>query len=221
MRAFGALVLRDLALATRRSGEAGLTLGFFIVAAAIFPFGVGPDPELLGRIAAGVVWVTALLSATISLDRLFRADLEDGSLEILALSALPLELVVAAKCLAHWLSTGLPIVILAPLMAMLLNLETDVWWVLVASLAIGTPVLSLVGGVGASLVLGAWRGGALIGLIVLPLYVPVLIFGIGAVKAALAGQPILPHILIEAAILFGSVPLALWASAVALRVAVE
>ena len=221
MRAFRALVLRDLSLATRRNGEAGLTLGFFVVTAAIFPFGVGPDPELLGRIAAGIVWVTALLAATISLDRLFRQDLEDGSLEVLALSSLPLELVAAAKCLAHWLTTGLPVTLLAPLMAMMLNLDSGVWWILALSLAIGTPVLSLAGAVGAALVLGARRGGALVALIVLPLFVPVLVFGIGAVEAALAGRPVLPHILIEAAILIAAAPLSLWASAVALRLAIE
>lgn len=221
MRAFGALVRRDCALLIRRGGEAGLTLGFFVIAAAIFPFGVGPDPELLGRIGAAIVWVTALLAATISLGSLFREDFEDGSLEILALSNQSLGLVVAAKCFAHWLGTGLPIVVLTPVMAVLLNIETGTGWVLVGSLAIGTPVLSLIGGIGAALVLGARRGGTLIALIVLPLYVPVLIFGTGAVEAALAGQPVLPHLLISAAILIAGAPLALLATTVALRIAVE
>ncbi len=221
MTGIGALVARDLALAVRRRGEAGLTLAFFVMAAAIFPFGVGPDPLLLGSIAAGVVWVTALLASTISLDHLFRGDLEDGSLEILVLDHRPLEGVVAAKCLAHWLATGLPVVALAPLMALLLNFDMDAWWVLVLSLAIGTPALSLAGSVGASLVLGARRGGALTGLVVLPLCLPVMVFGVGAVEAALAGRPVLPHILIEAAILVAGAPLALKASAAALRIAVE
>ncbi len=221
MTTFGALVRRDLALATRRGGEAALSLVFFVVAVAVFPFGVGPDPDLLARIAAGIIWVTALLASMTSLERLYRADLEDGSLEIMALSAQPLEFQVAAKCLAHWVTSGLPVVVLSPLMAMLLNLDQAAWWVLVVSLAIGTPVLSLVGSIGGALVLGARKSGALIGLIVLPLQVPVLIFGIGAVEAALRGGPAWPPLLIEAAILIAGTPLALWASAVALRMAIE
>ncbi len=221
MTAFAALVRRDLALATRRGGDAALTLVFFVVAVAVFPFGVGPDPDLLARIAAGIIWVTALLASMTSLERLYRADLEDGSLEIMALSAQPLELQVAAKCLAHWLTSGLPVVVLSPLMAMLLNLDVAAWWILVVSLAIGTPILGLVGSIGAALVLGARKSGALIGLIVLPLQVPVMIFGIGAVEAALRGGPVLPPLLIEAAILIAGTPLALMASAVALRMAIE
>lgn len=221
MTTFGALVRRDLALATRRSGDAALSLVFFVVAVAIFPFGVGPDPDLLARIAAGIIWVTALLASMTSLERLYRADLEDGSLEIMALSAQLLEFQVAAKCLAHWLTSGLPVVVLSSLMAMLLNLDVAAWWVLVVSLAIGTPVLSLVGSIGSALVLCARKSGALIGLIVLPLQVPVLIFGIGAVEAALRGGPVWPPLLIEAALLIAGTPLALWASAVALRMAIE
>ncbi|MBN33389.1 MAG: heme exporter protein CcmB [Rhodospirillaceae bacterium] len=221
MSVFWALVRRDVALAVRRGGEAALTLGFFVITIALFPFGVGPEPELLGRIAAGIIWVTALLAATISLDRLFRPDFDDGSLDLLALSSLPLELVVLAKCLAHWLITGLPVALLAPLMALMLQLDTGVWPTLILSLLIGTPAISLIGAIGASLVLGARRGGALIGLLVLPLFVPVLIFGISAVEAHLAGLPALPHILIETAILIVSVPLAAFASAGALRLAME
>ena len=221
MTTFGTLVRRDLALATRRGGEAALTLVFFVVAVAVFPFGVGPDPDLLARIAAGIIWVTALLASMTSLERLYRADLEDGSLEIMALSTQPLEFQVAAKCLAHWLTSGLPVVVLSPLMAMLLNLDLAAWWILIVSLAVGTPVLSLVGSIGAALVLGARKSGALIGLIVLPLQVPVLIFGIGAVEAALRGGPVWPPLLIEAALLIAGTPLALWASAVALRMAIE
>lgn len=221
MTTFGALVRRDIALATRRGGDAALTLVFFVVAVAVFPFGVGPDPDLLARIAAGIIWVTALLASMTSLERLYRADLEDGSLEIMALSAQPLELQVAAKCVAHWLTSGLPVVVLSPPMAMLLHLDVAAWWILVVSLAVGTPVLSLVGSIGGALVLGARKSGALIGLIVLPLQVPVMIFGIGAVEAALKGGPVWPPLLIEAAILIAGTPLALWASAVALRMAIE
>ena len=221
MRTFGALVRRDIALATRRGGDAALTLVFFVVAVAVFPFGVGPDPDLLARIAAGIIWVTALLASMTSLERLYRGDLEDGSLEIMALSTQPVEFQVAAKCLAHWLTSGLPVVVLSPLMAMLLNLDVAAWWILVVSLAIGTPILCLVGSIGAALVLGARKSGALIGLIVLPLQVPVMIFGIGAVEAVLRGSPVLPPLLIEAALLIAGTPLALWASAVALRMAIE
>ena len=221
MRTFGALVRRDIALATRRGGDAALTLVFFVVAVAVFPFGVGPDPDLLARIAAGIIWVTALLASMTSLERLYRGDLEDGSLEIMALSTQPVELQVAAKCLAHWLTSGLPVVVLSPLMAMLLNLDVAALWILVVSLAIGTPILCLVGSVGAALVLGARKSGALIGLIVLPLQVPVMIFGIGAVEAVLRGSPVLPPLLIETALLIAGTPLALWASAVALRMAIE
>ncbi len=221
MTTFGALVRRDIALATRRGGDAALTLVFFVVAVAVFPFGVGPDPDLLARIAAGIIWVTALLASMTSLERLYRGDLEDGSLEIMALSTQPVEFQVAAKCLAHWLTSGLPVVVLSPLMAMLLNLDVAAWWILVVSLAIGTPILCLVGSIGAALVLGARKSGALIGLIVLPLQVPVMIFGIGAVEAVLRGSPVLPPLLIEAALLIAGTPLALWASAVALRMAIE
>ncbi|MBC6440699.1 MAG: heme exporter protein CcmB [Rhodospirillales bacterium] len=219
MNSFWALVRRDVALAVRCGGEAALTLGFFVVTVALFPFGVGPDPELLGRIAAGIVWVTALLAATISLDRLFLSDLEDGSLDLLALSPLPLELIVVAKCLAHWLVTGLPVTLLSPLMAMMLQLDGAAHGPLILSLLIGTPALSLTGAIGATLVLGARRGGALIGLLVLPLFIPVLIFGISGVEAALAGLPVLPHMLIEGAILVVSLPLAALAGAAALRLA--
>jgi heme exporter protein B len=221
MSAFAALVRRDVVLATRRGGEAVLTLGFFVITVALFPFGVGPDPELLGRIAAGIIWVTALLAAIVSLDRLLRPDFEDGSLDLMALAPMPLEAAVLAKCLAHWLVTGLPVTLLAPLMGLMLQLDAAAYLPLMVGLALGTPALSLVGAIGASLVLGARRGGALIGLLVLPLYIPVLVFGISAVEAALAGMPVLPHILIESAILVISLPLAAFAGAGALRLAME
>jgi len=218
---FGAIVGRELRLATRRGGEAALTLGFFVIAIALFPFGVGPEPALLGRIAAGVVWVTALLAATVSFDRLFRADLEDGTLELYALLPLPLELVVLAKALAHWLLTGLAVTVLAPLMAAMLYLPEAATLPLVAGLLIGTPALSLLGAVGAALVLGARRGGALIGLLVLPLFIPVLVFGISAVEAALGGLPVLPHLLILGALLLVALPVGAFGAAAGLRLALE
>ena len=221
MNAFLATIARDLRLATRRGGEAALTLGFFVVAITLFPFGVGPEPELLGRIAAGIIWVTALLAATVSFDRLFRADMEDGTLELLALQPLPLELVVLAKAIAHWLMTGLAVTLLAPLMGLMLNLPGEAYLPLIAGLLIGTPSLSLLGGVGAALVLGARRGGALIGLLVLPLFLPALIFGISAVEAVLIGMPLAPHLLILAALLAVALPVGAFGAAAALRLALE
>ena len=221
MNAFLATIGRDLRLATRRGGEAALTLGFFVVAITLFPFGVGPEPELLGRIAAGIIWVTALLAATVSFDRLFRADMEDGTLELLALQPLPLELVVLAKAIAHWLMTGLAVTLLAPLMGLMLNLPGEAYLPLIAGLLIGTPSLSLLGGVGAALVLGARRGGALIGLLVLPLFLPALIFGISAVEAVLIGMPLAPHLLILAALLAVALPVGAFGAAAALRLALE
>ncbi len=221
MNAFLATIARDLRLATRRGGEAALTLGFFVVAITLFPFGVGPGPELLGRIAAGIIWVTALLAATVSFDRLFRADMEDGTLELLALQPLPLELVVLAKAIAHWLMTGLAVTLLAPLMGLMLNLPGDAYLPLIAGLLIGTPSLSLLGGVGAALVLGARRGGALIGLLVLPLFLPALIFGVSAVEAVLIGMPLAPHLLILAALLAVALPVGAFGGAAALRLALE
>lgn len=221
MSAFLAIIARDLRLATRRGGEAALTLGFFVVAITLFPFGVGPEPALLGRIAAGIIWVTALLAATVSFDRLFRADMEDGTLELLALQTLPLELVVLAKAIAHWLMTGLAVTLLAPLMGLMLNLPGPAYGPLLAGLLIGTPTLSLLGGVGAALVLGARRGGALIGLLVLPLFLPALIFGISAVEAVLIGMPLAPHLLILAAVLAVALPVGVFGTAGALRLALE
>ena len=221
MNAFLATIARDLRLATRRGGEAALTLGFFVVAITLFPFGVGPGPELLGRIAAGIIWVTALLAATVSFDRLFRADMEDGTLELLALQPLPLELVVLAKAIAHWLMTVLAVTLLAPLMGLMLNLPGDAYLPLIAGLLIGTPSLSLLGGVGAALVLGARRGGALIGLLVLPLFLPALIFGVSAVEAVLIGMPLAPHLLILAALLAVALPVGAFGGAAALRLALE
>jgi len=221
MNAFLAIIARDLRLATRRGGEAALTLGFFVVAITLFPFGVGPEPELLGRIAAGIIWVTALLAATVSFDRLFRADMDDGTLELLALQPLPLELVVLAKAISHWLLTGLAVTLLAPLMGLMLNLPGAAYGPLIAGLLLGTPALSLLGGIGAALVLGARRGGALIGLLVLPLFLPVLIFGISAVEATLIGMPLTPHLLILGALLAVALPVGSFGTAAALRLALE
>jgi len=221
MSAFAAIIARDVRLAFRRGGEAILTVMFFLIAVALFPLGVGPEPAVLARIAPGVLWVAALLAATLSLDRLFRADHEDGSLDLLALAPLPLELVVLAKAFAHWLTTGLPLTVAAPVLALLLQLDVTSWPVLIAAMALGTPTLSLVGAIGASLTLGARRGGVLASLIVLPLVVPVLIFGTSAIDATLAGVETGPPLLILGAFLLAALPLAPLATAAALRLALE
>jgi heme exporter protein B len=221
MSAFTTLVVRDLRLALRQGGDAAMVVAFFVLTVVLFPFGVGPEPELLQRIAAGIVWVTALLAALLSLERLFQADYEDGSLEALALLPLPLEAQVLAKCLAHWLVTGLPLIIVAPLLALLLHLDSAGYPALIAGMILGTPILSLVGAIGAALSLGARRGGVLLSLLVLPLYIPVLIFGVAAIEAAIGGFGARPHLLLLGALLAGAVVLAPLAAAAALRQALE
>jgi len=221
MSAFRLLVLRDLRLALRQGGDAAMVVAFFVLTVILFPFGVGPEAALLSRIAAGVVWVTALLAALLSLERLFLADWEDGSLEALALMPLPLEAQVLAKCLAHWLVAGLPLIVVAPLLALLLHLDAAGYPVLLLSLLLGTPTLSLIGAVGAALSLGARRGGVLLSLLVLPLYIPVLIFGVAAVEASIGGFGARPHLLLLGALLAGALVLAPIAAAAALRQALE
>ena len=221
MNPFGRLVQRDLALALRQGGDAAMVLAFFVLTVILFPFGVGPEPELLARIAAGIVWVTALLAALLSLDRLFLADYEDGSLEALSLMPLPLEAQVAAKCLAHWLVTGLPLTVAAPLLALFLHLHANAYPALILGMALGTPSLSLIGAIGAALTLGARRGGVLLSLLVLPLYIPVLIFGVAACEAAATGLAARPHLLLLAALLVLALALAPFAAAAGLRQALE
>jgi heme exporter protein B len=221
MRVFLAILRRDLRLSLRRAGEAAQPLVFFILALALFPLGVGPAPEILERIGTGVIWVLALLAVMLSLDRLYLADAEDGSLELLALADLPLELVVLAKCTAHWLTSGLLLVIASPLLATLMYLPAEAFGVLALALLLGTPVLTLVGSIGAALLIGARRGGALIGLLVLPLYIPALIFGVGAVEGELMGLSGRPQLLILGATTLVALALAPFASAAALRLALE
>lgn len=187
MKAFTALLTRDMRLAFRAGGGASLAAAFFALVASLVPFGVGADLVLLGRIAGGVLWVSAALAALLSLDRLFQADFEDGSLDVLALSPLSLEAASAAKIIAHWVTTGLPLVLLSPVLGLLLNLPPRAYGALIASLAIGTPALSGVGAIGAALTLSIRRGGLILALIVLPLITPALIFGAGAVADALDG----------------------------------
>ena len=221
MTPFLRLVRRDLLLAFRQGADAALVVVFFALAVLLFPFGVGPEPNMLARIGAGILWVMALLAALLSLERLFLADHEDGSLDLLALAPLPLELVVLAKVAAHWLTTGLPLMLVAPFLALLLGMDAAAIPALLPALLLGTPTLSLIGAIGAALTLGARRGGVLLPLLILPLYVPVLVFGVAAVDAAAAGLTPRPHLLILGGLLLGALPLAAWASAAALRQALD
>jgi len=199
----------------------GLVLGFFVMAVVLFPFGVGPEPELLSRIGPGIIWVAALLAAVISLDRLFAADHADGSLDLIALSPLPLEAAVLAKATAHWLTTGLPLTVLAPLLAVFVDLDPAAIPVLMLGLLIGSPVLSLFGTIAAALTIGARRPGVLVSLLVLPLYLPPLIFGAGAVEASMTADSGHADLLLLGALTLAALPLAPLAAAAALRQALE
>jgi len=221
MAAFIGLFRRDLRLALRQGGDTGLVLGFFVLAVVLFPLGVGPEPAVLQRIGAGIIWVAALLAALLSLDRLFQSDYQDGGLELLALSSLPLELAVLAKCAAHWVATGLPLALISPFLAFLVDLDAEAIPTLTLGLLVGTPALSLIGSVAAALTLGARRQGALLSLLVLPLYVPPLVFGAGAVEASATGTGARAHLLILGALTLAALPLCPWASAAALRQALE
>ncbi len=212
---------RELHLALRGSGDSAATVLFFVLAAILFPFGVGPEPGVLTRIGAGVIWVVALMAAILSLERLFLSDYEDGSLDLLAMAPLPLEFVVLAKMAAHWLTTGLPLIVATPLLALFYGLPAETLPMLLLTMLIGTPTLSLVGSIGAALTLGARRGGVLLSLLVLPLYIPVLIFGVGAIDAAVADLPVRPHLLILGGLLAAALPLCPWAAAAALRQALD
>ncbi len=218
MMAFVALLRRDLLLAVRRRGDLANPLIFFVMVTSIFPLALGGDPRLLAAVAPGVVWVAALLAALMSMDALFREDFADGSLEQMLLSPCPHSVLVGARVLAHWLVAGLPLVLLAPLLALLLNLPVEAMPALLLSLLLGTPVLSLVGAIGVALTVGLRRGGMLLALLMLPLYIPVLIFGAGAVEHAASGLPWTAPILFLAAMLALAVTLAPPAAAAALRI---
>ena len=221
MRVCGQIVLRDLRLAVRQGLDAFMVLMFFGITVTLFPLGVGPEPNLLARMGPGVIWVAALLSTMLSLDRLFQHDYEDGSLELMLLSPVPLELLVLAKVAAHWLLTGLPLIIASPLLAVFMNMPVEGFSVLLLSMLLGTPVSSFIGAVGGALTLGARRGGVLVSLLVLPLYIPLLIFGVSAIDAAIGGLSVRPHLLILGAMLVAAIPLATWAASAALRQACE
>ncbi len=221
MTGLGGLIVRDVQLAFRQGGAAFLAVMFFLLTVTLFPLGVGPELTILARISTGVLFVAALFASMLSLDRLFQADYEDGSLELLVLSPLPLPLVVLAKCTAHWLSTGVPLIIAAPVLALLMNMDEPGYPVLMLSMLLATPCLSLIGAIGAGLTVGIRRGGVLLPLLVLPLFIPVLIFAVGAVEAAINGLGPRPHLLVLAALLMGALALCPVASAAALRLAME
>ncbi len=221
MTAFLALVRRDLKLAFAQGGAATMAALFFVLSVTLFPLGVGPEAQVLARIAGGVIWVAALLAAMLSLDRLFQADYEDGSLDLLLLGPLPPSLIVLAKCLAHWLVTGLPLALISPLLAVLMNMPGRDLPVLLLAMLLGTPALSLIGSIGAALTVSVRRGGVLLSLLVLPLFIPTLIFGAGAVEAAATGLGARAHLLILAAISMAALVLAPIASAAALKLAAE
>lgn len=222
MQPFLALVRRDLGLAVREGGAVGTALGFYLIVVTMLPLGLGPDLKQLGRIAPGMLWIALLLAALLSLARIFESDDEDGSLDVLATGPLPLEGVAAAKSLAHWISTGIPLTLLAPLLGLLLNLDLDAYLPLIATMLVGTPAISFLGAVGAALTLKARRGGLLIALLVLPLFIPTLIFGISAVTAIMldtGGSK--AAFLILSAISLGSLVVGPIASAAALRLQLQ
>lgn len=213
-----ALLVRDLQLALRAGGGFGLGLAFFLIVVVLVPFSVGPAPDLLARIAAGALWLGALLACLLSLDRLLAVDWEDGALDLLATSPLPLEGVVAIKAVAHWITTGLPLVLAAPVLGVLLNLPVAGYGPLVVSLALGTPALSMIGAFGAALTVGLKRGGLLLSLLVLPLYVPTLIFGAEAARRGAAGLETTTPLLLLAGITGCVLALMPFAAAAVLRV---
>jgi heme exporter protein B len=222
MKAALALLARDVTLAWREGGAVGTAIGFYLVVVAITPLGLGPDLNLLARIAPGMLWIALLLAALLSADRIFHNDYEDGALDVLTTGPLPLPLVAAVKSLAHWLTTGVPLALLAPLLGLLLNLPVAAWPLLVLAMLVGTPAVSFVASIGASLTLGLRRSGLLLALLVLPLYVPVLIFGVATASAAITGPTSSwPPFLMLCALSLASIVLAPIAAAAALRSALR
>ena len=213
-----ALLLRDMRLAMRAGGGFGLSLAFFLIVAVLVPFGVGPEMGLLSKIAPGILWVGALLACLLSLDRIFALDFEDGTLDLLATAPLPLEAVVSVKSLAHWITTGLPLVLAAPVLGVFLGLQSDAFYWIVLSLLLGTPALSVIGTFGAALTVGLKRGGLLLSLLVLPLYVPTLIFGAELARRGIAGMDVGTLMSLLLGITFASIALLPFASAAVLKI---
>ncbi|WP_137223865.1 heme exporter protein CcmB [Shewanella sp. MEBiC00475] len=216
--AFMTLLQRDLRIAIRHRGDIFNPLLFFILVVTLFPLGIGPEPQVLTRVAPGIIWVAALLASMLSLERLFKADYNDGSLEQMLLSPQPLALMVLAKVLAHWILTGVPLILVAPLLAVLLHLDDNSYGALMSTLALGTPILSLLGAIGVALTVGLRKGGVLLSLLILPLYIPVLIFATSAIDAAGLNMAYNGQLAILAAMLIGSLILAPFAIGASLRV---
>lgn len=221
MSAVAAVLQRDLRLAMRRKSEVLTAVFFFVVVASLFPLAIGPEPDVLRKIAPGILWVGALLASLLSLARLFAADYQDGTLEQMALSPTPMPLLVAAKVLAHWLLSGLPLALLSPVLALQFDLDSATMWVLFSSLLLGTALLSFLGAVGAALTLGVRGGEVLLSLLVLPLYIPALVFGSGAVEAQMVGMGYGAQMSILTAMLVVAAFFGPWACALALRIALE
>lgn len=215
------IVWRDLTLAWRRRADVLATLFFFVIVVSLFPLGIGPESQLLRSIAPGVVWVAALLASLLSLSRVFENDYHDGTLEQMLLTPQPLVLVVLGKVLAQWLVSEVPLAVVAPLLGVQFDLEPRTLWILFVSLLIGTPILSLIGAIGAALTLGLRGGGVLIAVLILPLYVPVLIFGAGAVDASITSGAIQANLYLLAAFLLLALVFAPWATSAALRISLE
>lgn len=220
-RAFTVLIRRDLLLAARRRAEMANPLLFFILVTSLFPLGIGANPNLLQAVAPGIIWVAALLAAMLSLDSVFRSDFEDGTLEQYLMSSHPVSVLVLAKVIAHWLVTGLPLLVISPLLGILLGLPVAGIKTLFITLLLGTPVLSLIGSVGVALTVGLRKGGMILSLLVLPLYIPLLIFASSAVDSAAAGLPVTAHLSLIAALLVLALSLSPFATAAALRVSLS
>ncbi len=221
MNAILAIMRRDLLIVMRRKSEVLTALFFFVIVSSLFPLGIGPEPALLRKIAPGVLWVGALLATMLGLQRMFAADYADGTLEQMVISPSPLVSLIVGKILAHWLVSGLPLVLIAPLLGLQFDLDVDALGVLVLTLFLGTPLLSLVGSIGAALTLGVRGGGVLLSLLVLPLYIPTLIFGAGAVEAHISGLGAGGHLSLLGALVLLAGLFAPWATAAALRIALE
>ncbi|OBT15857.1 heme exporter protein CcmB [Vibrio sp. UCD-FRSSP16_10] len=217
----GSIIRRELLIAFRRRADIFNPLWFFIIVITLFPLGIGPEPNLLIRIAPGIIWVAALLAALLSLERLFKDDYQDGALEQLMLQPLPLPLVVISKVIAHWILTGLPLILISPLLAVLLSLSWDSWIAVLVTLLLGTPTLSFLGAIGVGLTVGLQKGGVLLSLLILPLYIPVLIFATSAIDVASAGASYNGQLAVMGAILVASITLTPFATSAALRVSVN
>lgn len=215
------IIRRELLIAYRRQADILNPLWFFIIVITLFPLSIGPDPALLARISPGILWVAALLSALLSLERLLRDDFQDGALEQLMLMPVPLSIAVMAKVFAHWLLTGIPLILITPLLAVLLSLDFNTWVAAVFTLVLGTPTLSFIGAIGVALTVGLQKGGVLLSLLVLPLYIPILIFATSAIDAAMLGMPYSGQLAILGAMLMGAITLTPLAISAALRISVN